>query len=190
MARSKPSKRLFCIFMDNALNTSGDAGRGLAAEDRNYASAHSRIQRRAQPLLKILQAVGLDVSRESADNRSTVTGRSAVVCAHIRHADMMLPECHIILSSTPRTNKNASKDTSSEDDAYMDRLNRQTLKIIIKPSSYGLITEDQTRRKNPRTERTVFTIPQATAALKVYLLSTLPDQCGNILGAQPPTLRH
>ncbi len=173
--------------MDNARDESGEAGRGIHAETKSFVNAHSRIERRAQPLLTLLQAVGLHVNRETGDNRSAVRGHNTVVYAHIRHADMMLPETHITLCSAPRVDKNAN----SEDRAYTHPVANQKLKIIVRPSGYSIVTEDQSRRKNPRVEKTIFTIPQATAILKTYLLSTLPDQCGHILGAQkPPALKH
>lgn len=190
MAPQKRDPTLFNIFMNNACDESGDAGRGLSAEARNYVYAHSRIERRTQPLLKLLQAVGLHVSTQQSDNRSAARGHNAVVYAHIRHADMMLPECHIALFSAPRLKNAGTQNISHEDRAFTRQQTAQKLKIIVRPSGYSIITEDPSRRKNPRSEKTIFTIPQATAILKTYLLSALPDKCGHILGPPPPTLKH
>ena len=191
MTSQPRNSALFRVFMENTRDKSGDAGRNIAAETQNFVYAHSRIERRAQPLLRLLQAVGLHVSLEASDNRSAVRGHNTVVYAHIRHADMMLPESHITLFSAPRMNNADAKNDSPEDRAYGNTPAGQKLKIIVRPSGYGIITEDQSRHKSRRTEKTIFTIPQATAILKTYLLSTLPDQCGPIIGAQkPPTPKH
>ncbi len=169
---------LFAVFMDNACDQKGLAGRGLAAEAQDYTYARRRIERRAQPLLALLQAVGLDVSNETGASHSTIRNQSTALSAHIRHADMLLPECRITLTSVPCAQNADANDMGGE----------QALKIIIRPSAYAVISEDRTLHPVKRTEGTVFTIPHATALLKTYLLRAVPDQCGPLLAAQksPP----
>lgn len=169
---------LFGIFMDNACDQKGQAGRGLAAEAQDYIYARRRIERRVQPLLALLQAVGLDVSNETGTSHSTIRNQSTTLSAHIRHADMLLPECRITLTSAPCAQNAETSDIGGE----------QTLKIIIRPSAYAVISEDRTPHPVKRTEGTIFTIPHATAILKTYLLRAVPDQCGPILAApkSPP----